>query len=48
MMLGGLVLGSFMGVIVVAGYKFLAKRTKANYLCSEQNETSEGKGPKEP
>jgi len=47
MMLGGLVLGSFTGVIGVAGYKILAKRTKANYLCTEQNETSEEKGPKE-
>jgi len=47
MMLGGLVLGSFAGVFGVACYKILAKRTKANYPCSEQNENSEGEGPKE-
>ena len=48
MLLGGLVLGSFAGVLVVAIYKYLAKRAKAGYAfekeledprSSEQNKT---------
>jgi uncharacterized protein len=47
MMIGGLILGSFAGIIGITCYKYLAKRSKADYLCFDQNETSEGKGSKE-
>ena len=40
MMLGGLALGSFAGLIVVATYKFLAMRTKARYASTQQDETN--------
>ena len=48
MMIGGLVLGSFGGLVGVAVYKFLAKRSKARYVSMQQNKTSEGEGPEEP
>ena len=40
MMLGGLALGSFAGLIVVATYKFLAMRTKARYASTQQDKTN--------
>jgi len=48
MMIGGLVLGSFGGLIAVIAYKFLAKRSKASYQSVQQNKTSEGEGSEEP
>ncbi|MFP6900524.1 MAG: hypothetical protein VCA36_06250, partial [Opitutales bacterium] len=47
MMLGGLVLGSFAGLIGMAIYKYLAMRTKAYYPSDKQSETNEGEGTEE-
>ena len=45
MMLGGLALGSFVGVIGVIIYKYLAKKTRADYVSMEQDETNEEEKP---
>ncbi len=47
MMLGGLALGSFVALIVVATYKFLAMRTKARYASTQQDETNKKKRSEE-
>ena len=46
-MLGGLVLGSFAGLIGVGIYKYLAIKTKAHYQSEKQSLTSEGEGTEE-
>ena len=40
MMFGGLALGSFVGVFGVIIYKYLAKKTRADYISMKQNETN--------
>ncbi|MBG30974.1 MAG: hypothetical protein CMI31_13395 [Opitutae bacterium] len=46
MMLGGLVLGSFAGVVGVALYKYLAKKTKADYAFEKELEEARSSNQK--